>query len=71
MSTLCKIESGSVVRRLHPFDGTLQAGKAIGKFLHVLKVEDVTDGPNTETMITLDDGKTEFWWNLVEVDVDV
>ncbi len=66
------IQPGSVVRRCHPFDGSIHAGKATGKFLHVVSIRELTypEGSAGEFAALLDDGKEEYVWNLVEIDID-
>lgn len=67
------IQAGSVVKRCHPFDGSIWAGKAHGKFLHVLSLRKLAypEGSAGEYAALLDDGKEEYVWNLVEMDVDI
>ena len=67
------ITVGSVVKRCHPFDGSEWAGKPHGKFLHVLSLRELShpEGSAGEYAVLLDDGKEEYVWNLVEMDVDI
>ena len=66
------IQSGSVVKRCHPFDGSIYAGKPTGRFLHVKSMRELNhpEGSAGEFAALLDDGKEEYVWNLVEIDID-
>lgn len=67
------IQPGSVVKRCHPFDNSEWSGKPHGKFLHVVSLRELSypEGSAGEFAALLDDGKEEYVWNLVEMDVDI
>jgi hypothetical protein len=54
------IQTGDIVQRRHPWDGTARAGQPAGPELIVLKVYSC----DTFSICCLSDGKSEFEFNL-------
>ena len=62
------IIANSIVRKIHPFDGTRNAGKPLRRRLRVLLIAPLTtEGCQTHHVAILSDGTWEYVWNLSEV----
>jgi hypothetical protein len=61
-----------LVQRIHPQDGSEKAGKPVGPWLAVVRIEDhvTADGPRRpDAILHLEDGTWAFRWNLYVVEV--
>jgi hypothetical protein len=61
-----------LAQRLHLQDGTEQAGKPVGPWLAVIRIEDhvPADGPlRPDSVVYLEDGTWAFRWDLYLVEV--
>jgi len=70
IDTKYNINVNDDVKKIHVYDGTLNAGKPIGKILKVISIKDhiPIDGPREKDCIVyLSDNTWEFIWNLYKL----